>query len=165
MAKKGKRIPVAKAVSADPKVVPRRDPRPIIYFALDQLFAFGYAYVIAAVIPNRLPSAWLHMWTIPLFAQVMAAGMFVQRWDGARQKGWWVALIGCSLLVLSTIILILRVLVSAAFLAGVYGAFGQAAATFALIAVALVVEVVLLLPLVQAKYLMSRAGKRAFGIA
>ena len=66
------------------------------------------------------------------------------------------------MLLLTTIILIVRVLVSAAFLAGVYGAFGKAAATFALVAVALVIELVALLPIVQIKYLMSRAGRRAY---
>jgi hypothetical protein len=53
-------------------------------------------------------------------------------------------------------------LASAAFLAGVYGAFGKAAASGALIAVALVIEVVALLPIVQVKYLMSRAGRRVY---
>jgi hypothetical protein len=67
-------------------------------------------------------------------------------------------------MILSTILLIIRVLVSAAFLAGVYGAFGKAAATSALIGVALVIEVVALVPLFQVKYLMTRAGRRAFAM-
>jgi len=45
----------------------------------------------------------------------------------------------------------------------VYGAFGKAAATFALVMVALLVELVALLPVVQVKYLMTRSGRRAFG--
>ena len=75
-----------------------------------------------------------------------------------------IALIGGSAVLLSTIILILRLLVSAAFLAGVYGAFGKAAASFALVMVALVIELVALLPIVQVKYLMTRAGRRAYGM-
>ena len=54
-------------------------------------------------------------------------------------------------------VLIVRVLVSAAFLAGVYGAFGKAAASFALIAVALVIEVVGLLPIVPGQVPDARA--------
>ena len=139
-----------------------RDPRLYIYAALDQVFALAYAYVIIEVIPNRLPSATIHLWTIPLCAQAMAIGMYGAFVPALRRYGWWTAIVAASLLVASTILIILRVLVSAAFLAGVYGDFGKAAATFALIAVALVVECVLLLPLVQVKYLLSRAGKRAF---
>jgi hypothetical protein len=57
-----------------------------------------------------------------------------------------------------------RILISAAFLAGVYGAFGKAASTFAVVSVALIVEVVALLPIVQIKFLMTRAGRRAYGM-
>jgi hypothetical protein len=140
----------------------KRDPRPIIYLALDQLCVIVYAYVIQSVIPNRLPSAMLQLWSIPLCMQVMALGcasVFVPKW---KRIGRIVAIAGGSALLLSVIVLIVRVLVSAAFLAGVYGAFGKAAATFALIAIALVIEAVALLPIVQIKYLMSRAGQRAF---
>ena len=47
-------------------------------------------------------------------------------------------------------------------LAGTYGAFGKAAASTALIGVAIVVEIVALLPVFQVKYLMTRAGRRAY---
>ena len=73
-----------------------------------------------------------------------------------------VAIAGGSLILLSTFLIIVRLLASAAFLAGVYGAFGQAAASGALVAVALVIEVVALLPIVQVKWLMSRAGRRVY---
>lgn len=158
-----KRVPAPAPVAT--QQAPRRDIRPWIYLGLDQLFAILYAYVIAKVIPNRLPSATIHLWTIPVCAQAMAAGMACAMWPATRRIGWWTAVIGGSLLLLSTFVLIVRVLISAAFLAGVYGAFGQAAAMFSLIAVALVIEAVALLPIVQVKYLMTRAGRRAFGIA
>jgi hypothetical protein len=139
----------------------RRDPRPYIYLALDQLFVS--AYVIALVVmPNRLTSASVHLWLFPVLLQVTAAGMAAIFWPRARRLGRVIALIGGSLILASTVLLIIRLLVSAAFLAGVYGAFGQAAATFAIVAVALVIEVVALLPIVQVKYLMSRAGRRAY---
>lgn len=141
---------------------PRRDARPAIYFALDQVMVIVYAYAIAKVIPNRLPSAAIQMWTIPIFMQVMAVGTALVASRRFARHGRWIAIGGGSALLLTTIILIVRVLVSAAFLAGVYGAFGKAAATFALVAVALVIELVALLPIVQIKYLMSRAGRRAY---
>lgn len=134
------------------------DARRWIYAGLDTVFALAYAIAIVKVIPNRLPSAQLHLWTIPIAMTAMAAGTFM-----GNRSGWYVALIGGSLLLLSTILVILRILISAAFLAGVYGAFGKAAATFSLMAIAIVVEVVVLLPIVQVKFLMSRAGRRAYG--
>jgi len=156
--RKQPKVPEA-TVAAPP---PRRDLRPYIYAGLDQLFVFVYVVVLQKVIPSRLPSATIHLWTIPIGMQVMAAGTAAVLVPGWKRKGRWVAIAGGSALLLSTIVLIARVLASAAFLAGVYGAFGQAAATFALVAVALVIELVALLPVVQIKYLMSRAGRRAY---
>jgi len=140
----------------------RRDLRPFIYLALDVLCVVVYAIVIVEVIPNRLPSAAVQLWSLPACMLVMAIGTAGIFRPALRGRGRWVAIAGGSLLLASTIVIIARVLVSAAFLAGVYGAFGKAAATFALVAIALVVELVAILPLVQVKYLMSRAGRRAY---
>ena len=122
------------------------------------MFAAVYAIAIWKVIPNRLPSGAMHLWTFPLATLVMGAGTLL----GGRH-GWWIAVIGGSAVLLSTVALIVRIVVSAAFLAGVYGAFGKAASTFALLAAAVVVEVVGLLPVFQLKYLMTRGGRRALG--
>jgi hypothetical protein len=165
--RKKKAAPKGKGAAAPAPVIERRDIRPYVYFGLDQLFVIIYFYVLTYVIPNRLMSATIHLWALPVLMQVMAVGMaatFV-RAPELRRVGWWVALGAASLLVLLTILLIIRVLVSAAFLAGVYGAFGKAAAMSALIGVALVVELVALLPLFQMKYLMTRAGRRVYSIA
>lgn len=137
-----------------------RDIRRWIYGGLDLLFAAVYAIAIWKVIPNRLPSAAAHLWTFPLATLAMAAGTLL----GTR-RGWWIAVVGGSAVLLAMVLLIVRILISAAFLAGVYGAFGQAAATFALVMVALVIELVALLPIVQIKYLMTRAGRRAYGVS
>jgi hypothetical protein len=136
-----------------------RDPRRWIYGGLDVVFAAVYAIAIWKVIPNRLPSAAVHLWTFPIATLAVAAGMLI----GGR-RGWRIAVVGGSLVLVSLFVLIVRIVISAAFLAGVYGAFGKAASTFALVAIALIVELVALLPLVQIKYLMSRAGRRAMGV-
>lgn len=136
-----------------------QDSRRWIYGALAGLFAIVYGLLMWKVIPNRLPSAMLHLATVPLFTLVMAIGTLV----GGR-FGWWLGVTGGSLVLLSTIVLIARILASAAFLAGVYGAFGKAASTFALVSVALIVELVGILPICQVKFLMSRQGRRTFGV-
>jgi hypothetical protein len=157
---------VAQAAAAEP-VAPRRDIRPYIYLGLNQLFVVGYYFVLTDVIPNRLMSAQVHLWALPVLMQAMALGMATvfARSDEARRIGWWVAVVSASLMLVATLLLIIRVLVSAAFLSGVYGAFGKAAAMSALIGVALVVEMVALLPLFQIKYLRTRAGRRVYAHA
>jgi hypothetical protein len=136
------------------------DPRRWIYAWLDGLFALTYAVAIWKVIPNRLASASIHLWTFPIATGVMAVGTVL-----GTPRGWKIAVIAGSAILASTFLLIVRIAISAAFLAGVYGAFGRAAATFALVVIALVIEIVALLPIVQVKYLMSRAGRRAYGRA
>jgi hypothetical protein len=145
------------AAEGDSRV--NRDIRRWIYGGLDLAFAAVYAFAIWKVIPNRLASAAFHMWTLPVATLAMGVGTLL----GGR-RGWWIAVVAGSTVLLSTILLIARIVASAAFLAGVYGAFGKAAATFSLVMVALVVELVALLPIVQVKYLMTRAGKRAYGV-
>lgn len=165
VADKAVRPPAPVAVGKPVNVV-RRDSRPAIYLVLDLLFAAVYFYVLVAVIPNRLASAAIHLYTLPVCMIGMAIGMALRIVTGEKlaRYGWWIAVVSGSVMILTTILLIVRVLVSAAFLAGVYGAFGKAAATSALIGVALVVEVVALVPLFQVKYLMTRAGRRAFAM-
>jgi hypothetical protein len=151
-------LPEATVVASSSK--PRRDLRRWIYAGLDVVFALVYGYVLAEVIPNRLPLASFHMWTIPIFTAGMAVGMLL-----SGRQGWWIAVVSGSLMLLSVFLLIVRIVISAAFLGGVYGAFGKGAVVFAFVLVALVVEVVGLLPIIQVKYLMSRAGRRMFGVA
>ena len=144
----------------------RRDLRPYIYIALDEILFVAFFIVLSEVIPNRMRSATIHLWTLPILIQGMGIGMgcHLSPRERVRRIGWWIAVVCGSLLLLSTVLLIVRVLVSAAFLSGVYGAFGKAAAMSALIGVAIIVEVVALVPIFQVKYLMTRAGRRAYAM-
>jgi hypothetical protein len=160
MARPARPSPAPAQASAPGAARPRSDPRRWIYGGLDLVFAAAYAFAIWKVIPNRLPSAAAHLWTFPVATLAMAVGTLL----GGR-KGWWIAVIGGSAILASTFALIVRIAISAAFLAGVYGAFGKAAATFSLVMIALVIELVALLPLLQVKYLMTRAGRRACGLS
>ncbi|MDX2086226.1 MAG: hypothetical protein SFX73_00195 [Kofleriaceae bacterium] len=164
MGRKGASKPSAATKAAAAETGPESarvhpDRRRWIYGGLDIAFGVMQAILIWKVIPNRLPSASFHLWTLPGATLVMGVGTLM----GGR-RGWKIALAGGSLALLSTILLIARIIVSAAFLSGVYGAFGKAAAMTALISVALLVELVALLPIVQVKYLMTRAGRRAFSV-
>src|SRR4051812_15215520 len=114
MAKRKRKVGATSVVADSLRI---RDIRPFIYYGIGQLFAFGYVFVISAVIPNRLPSAQIHLWTIPAFTQLMALGMLGVARMQTRKAGWWMSMIAGSALLLSTIVLIVRILVSAAFLA------------------------------------------------
>ena len=160
--RKGANKPQAQAAKATPtaRVVERiPDRRRWIYGGLDLAFAAMQAILIWKVVPNRLPSASFHLWTLPVMTLAMGVGTLL-----GGPRGWRIAVYAGSAPLLSTILLIARIIVSAAFLSGVYGAFGKAAAMTALISVALLVELVALLPIVQVKYLMTRAGRRAFDL-
>lgn len=139
--------------------VPRPDSRRWIYAALALVLALVQVLCLLFVIPNRLPSAAVHLWSFPVFTAAMGAGALL-----GRRAGWWVGVLAGSAVFASVILVIVRILISAAFLAGVYGAFGKAAATFSFVAIALIVEAVLLLPILHVKFLMSRAGRRAYGV-
>ena len=162
---KGKKQPgrsaPAKEVARPPVVAtpPEKDPRPWIYGGLDVVFALAQAVLIWKVIPNRLPSAAVHLWTLPIAMFALGIGTMLR-----SRIGWKIAVVAGSVALLSTVLLIARIIVSAAFLSGVYGAFGKAAAMTALTSVALIVELVALLPIVQVKYLMTRAGRTVFGV-
>jgi len=159
------RTPVASAArkpaAAPASVVaaPRSDARRWIYGGLDLAFAALQAILIWKVVPNRLPSAAFHLWTLPTLTFAMGIGTLL-----GGPRGWWTAVVAGSAALLSTILLIVRIVISAAFLSGVYGAFGKAAAMTALMSVALIVELVALLPIVQVKYLLTRAGRRTYGV-
>ena len=142
----------------------RRDLRPFIYLALDQIFALAYFYVVIAAIPNRLPTAKINLYAVPILMQLIAIGAATIFVPALKRIGWWIVVVGHSLLIAVTVILIIRVLISAAFLAGTYGAFGKAASMTALMGVAIVVEVVGLLPLFQVKYMRTKAGRRAYSV-
>jgi hypothetical protein len=148
----------AKAPST-PITPPNKDPRPWIYGALDIVFAVSQAILIWKVVPNRNPSAAAHLWTLPIAMFAMGIGTMMR-----NRFGWKLAVFAGSVALASTVLLIARIIVSASFLSGVYGAFGKAAAMTALTAVALLVELVALLPLVQVKYLLTRAGRYVYGM-
>ena len=69
---------------------PRPDVRRWIYGGLDAAVrARSTRIVIWKVIPNRLPSASLHLWTFPLLTLVMGVGHAAS----AGARGWWVAVL------------------------------------------------------------------------
>jgi hypothetical protein len=153
------------AVSAPAETAPaasssrpaRRERRPYIYAGFDFAFAACYAFLVGQV-PTRHALHGALLWSTVVSVVLAGAGMVVRnRW------GWRVAVAGCGALLLVGVALLVLVLVSAAFLSGVYGSMGRGAALMAILAGALIVELCGVLPALQLKFLMTRAGRRWFG--
>lgn len=140
-----------------PRKIGARERRPYLYAGFDFAFAAVYAFLLAQV-PTRHPLHAALLWSTVAAVALAGAGMLVRnRW------GWRLAVAGCGLLLVVTVALLVLVLLSASFLAGVYGSMGRGAALMALLAGALIVELCGLLPALQLKFLMTRAGRRWFG--
>ena len=130
----------------------------MIYAVLDLVMASLYAVVLFGLIPSR------HGWVQALSALlVVAAGAMAASMLVRRPWSWWAGVAACTAQLLLAVAFLVLTLLSAAFLAGVYGSFGQAAAALSLLAAALVIELIALLPAFQLKFLMTRAGRRCFG--
>jgi hypothetical protein len=136
-----------------------RDIRPYAYAAIDLVLAASYAVLITAISPTRHAGGRALLWGIVIAIAVMgAATLWRSKW------GWRIAAGACGLLLALQVALLALLVSSAAFLAGVYGAFGRGAAVLTLVVAALTVQLVGLLPAFQLKFLMTRAGRRAFGL-
>src|SRR5436190_15931315 len=86
-----------KADSVAPSAPPRKDLRRwVIYPALDLLFAVTQVFLIWKVVPNRLPSASFHLWTLPVFTFLLGVGTVL-----GGKRGWQLAVIAGSAALLS----------------------------------------------------------------
>ncbi len=149
------------AVAAEEPAAPerprRRDRRPAIYAGFDFAFGAFYGFLLGQV-PTRHATGGALLWSTVAAMVLAGAGMLVRnRW------GWRIAVAGCGALLVVTVALLVLVLFSASFLAGVYGSMGRGAAVMAVLAGAVIVELCGLLPAFQLKFLMTRAGRRSFG--
>lgn len=136
-----------------------RDPRRGIYSALNFAFAVAYALTFFGVIPSRHGSTQLLLSSVIAAVLAMGIAMLIRSPFGRR-----VAIVGCLVLLALELVILVSIVASAAFLAGVYGAFGRGGALLALVGAALTIQFIALLPAFQLKYLLSRAGRRAFGL-
>lgn len=139
---------------------PRRDPRRFIYVAFDLALTALYLGLLLTALRNRHGWAQAVLYLLPVGTTAMAVGTaFGRRW------GWWLTLAGGTTLLLWTVGFIILLLSTAAYLSGVYGAFGKAASSGAVLAVAFVIQAVAFVPSLQMKWALTRAGRRAFGLA
>ncbi len=135
----------------------RREIRPYVYAAFDLGLAVLWVVVLSTQLQNRHGWASALLWGMVLLALGMGVTMFVR-----NKWGWRAASVCCGGLLVVWLFLLITLVMSASFLAGVYGSFGRAAAMGALAIAALSIELVALVPAFQLKFLMTRAGRRYF---
>jgi hypothetical protein len=132
--------------------------RPYVYVAFDVVFAAVYVWISRTLIPTSDGSFELLSLGLAAAALAMGVGTLIR-----RRWAWWVGVVGCGALLLGATLILVGLAMSAAFLAGVYGAFGKGAAALTVIAIALAVELYALLPLFQLGYLLSPSGRQRAG--
>ena len=135
-----------------------RDLRPFVYAGLDLLFAFLYLVIATQI--ARSATGQFEVASVVLAVAVAAAGVGTAL---RSPTGWWVAIAGCAILVVGAVMLVTLLCVSAAFLHGVYGSMGKAASAVTLAIAFVAVEIYVLLPAFQLRYLLSADGRRAAG--
>ncbi len=141
--------------AATANALPARDRRVWTYAGLDLLFAIAYL-VIARV--ARSTDGSFEAGSYVLAAAIAAAGVGCAFVRG--EIGWWLGVGGCVILLTGGLLLITLLILSAAFLAGVFGALGNGAASMSILIAALVVEAYVLLPSFQLRWLLGEGGRR-----
>ncbi|HEY3355666.1 MAG TPA: hypothetical protein VGQ83_20610 [Polyangia bacterium] len=126
-----------------------------IYGSLDLLFAALYA-AFALLGPGR--NAAITACVLGLAA--LLAGSGVGLLAGGARWARRLAVATSVLLLAAAFLAIALLVVSAAYLRGVYGGFGAGAAVTCLVAAALIVELVGLLPIFQLRFLLRRLDPR-----
>lgn len=122
-----------------------------MYVALDLLSAAVYSWVAISVTESARGSFARASCGVAALAVAAAIGTL---WHEKAWGHWLAAASLCVILGAAGVLLVLLAM-SAAFLAGVYGALGQGAFVVALVAWALVVELYILLPAFQLRYLVT----------
>lgn len=133
-------------VLLSPAMIKRLSSR--IYGALDVLVAVLYLAVFTWVVPSRSTVFTSLVWILCLLMAVGGVGLFLGSAWGRR-----VATVASVVWLVACGLLILLLVSSAAYLHGIYDGIGQAGAAIALLAAALSIELIGLLPALQLAHL------------
>lgn len=120
----------------------------IIYAILDFTMAGLYIWLFSSLVPSRSGGFTAVVWL--LSALLAAGGVGLLTGSSLGRK---VAAAACIVMLVACFALILLLVSSAAYLHGIYDGIGQAGAAIALLAAALAVEVIGLLPALQLAHL------------
>jgi hypothetical protein len=122
-----------------------------LYGALDLAFAAGYAWLGFVFVPGRSLAFNLALGLVCVLLAVAGVGLV-----GGLRWGRLAAIVASALLLAFTAVVIVLLIVSSAYLRGIYGTLGQGMAAICLALAALAIEVFALLPLFQLRFLVGR---------
>ena len=125
-----------------------------VFGLLDFLFAWTYLLIFIYVVPPFDPTV---KWVAYAVSFTIMAGGLVM-WTGGK-VAFWAGLSVAAFLLTVCFIVVGLLVASAAYLYGLYGAFGKGATYVTLFAVSLVVTYVGLLPVFQMAYLLKARPK------
>ncbi|MCK5795545.1 MAG: hypothetical protein KAI47_00060 [Deltaproteobacteria bacterium] len=159
--KKKKKPEVGESISTARESTPpptRKKPVPssarYVYGFLDLFFASLYLFLFLKVVPSRsLPFSVMAV-AVSLLLGAGGVGMFLWSPWGlrlARAASWLLLIVGA--------LLIAGLVTSAAYLHGIYDGVGQAGVAISLVVMALIVELVGILPILQILYLRREAAR------
>jgi hypothetical protein len=120
------------------------------------MMAGGYAYLFFVLIPSRHAAFEVAAGVVCVLLAGGGLGLLT-----GRRRGLLAGVVGAATLLVAGLALIWGLFASAAYLHGIYGGFGRGASVVLLAVVALVFEVVCLVPLIQLVWL--RRALRRFG--
>ena len=123
-----------------------------LYGTLDLIFAALYAYLGFGLAPGRSHAFNFALGLVCVMLAVAGVGLLLRtRW--ARP----VAIVASALLLVFAAATVTLLVMSSAYLRGIYGTLGQGMAAICLAVAALVLELFALLPLFQLRFLLGRA--------
>jgi hypothetical protein len=122
-----------------------------LYGALDVAFAALYAWFGFVVTPGRSTAFNVALALVCVLLAAGGAGLVA----GARW-GRPLATVACAVLVVFAAVVVILLVISSAYLRGIYGPLGQGMSMITLLVAALVVEGLALLPLFQLRALRRR---------
>jgi membrane-associated HD superfamily phosphohydrolase len=120
----------------------------IVFGALDILAALFYIVLFTWIVPSRSSAFTVLVWAVSLLLAAGGVGLILGSGWGRR-----LAFIASVTFVVICVLLLLLLLSSVAYLHGIYDGVGQAGAAIGLLAAALTIELVGLLPLLQLGHL------------
>ena len=120
------------------------------YGVLDVAFASLYAYLGFVLVPGRSVAFSVTLLVVVALLGTAGLALLVQGDGGRVSRG--LGIIACGVLLAFTVVCLVLLVMSSAFLYGTYGAIGRGLGALALVAAALVVELFGLLPLLQLRF-------------
>jgi hypothetical protein len=128
-----------------------------IYGALDLIFAWVYLLSFIYAVPPYSQAIKVAVYVVCIIVMIGGLGLIL-----ARRWGYWLGLAAAGVLMAVCVFTVLTLVASAAYLHGLYGAFGKGATYITLFAISVVIAYFGLLPGFQLHGLLKKEVRQRF---